>query len=145
MQAVDHPYLVVHSATAPGAAEATKKLQEAEAECRLEGLCGVCHDPLEDPVVSNCQHPFCRACISEYMDAAQGQGQTKCPTCEKPLSVDLSSSASVSLVNFLPRLVFIQSKGRAGPDQVPTCERPLPVNISDLKMMSHSLLSVLYA
>ena len=96
MQAVDHPYLVVHSATAPGAAEAAKKLQEAEAEGRLEGLCGVCHDPLEDPVVSNCQHPFCRACICEYMDAAQGQGQTKCPTCEKPLSVDLSKSASVS-------------------------------------------------
>ena len=96
MQAVDHPYLVVHSATAPGAAEAAKKLQEAEAEGRLEGLCGVCHDPLEDPVVSNCQHPFCRACICEYMDAAQGQGQTKCPTCEKPLSVDLSGSASVS-------------------------------------------------
>ena len=37
MQAVDHPYLVVHSASAPGAAEAQKKLQEEEAQGLLQG------------------------------------------------------------------------------------------------------------
>lgn len=91
-QAVDHPYLVVHSATAPGAAEAQKKLQEEEAQGLLQGICGVCHDPLEDPVVSVCQHAFCRACMMEYMDGAQGQA--KCPSCDKPLSVDLNANPS---------------------------------------------------
>ncbi len=93
LQAVDHPYLVVHSATAPGAAEAQKKLQEEEAQGLLQGICGVCHDPLEDPVVSVCQHAFCRACMMEYMDGAQGQA--KCPSCDKPLSVDLNANPSV--------------------------------------------------
>ena len=97
---MDHPYLVVHSATASAAIEATKKLQQAEGEGRLEGLCGVCHDPLEDPVVSACRHTFCRACICEYMDAAQGQGQCKCPACDKPLSVDLTGTASVGIQTF---------------------------------------------
>lgn len=95
LQAVDHPYLVVHSASAPGAAEAQKKLQEEEAEGLLQGTCGVCHDHLEDPVMSSCDHVFCRACMMEYMEGAQGQA--KCPSCEKPLSVDLSGSAAVSL------------------------------------------------
>lgn len=94
MQAVDHPYLVVHSASAPGAAEAQKKLLEEEAQGLMQGTCGVCHDHLEDPVMSSCQHVFCRACMMEYMEGAQGQA--KCPSCEKPLSVDLSASAAVS-------------------------------------------------
>lgn len=94
MQAVDHPYLVVHSASAPGAAEAQKKLLEEEAQGLMQGTCGVCHDHLEDPVMSACQHVFCRACMMEYMEGAQGQA--KCPSCEKPLSVDLSASAAVS-------------------------------------------------
>ena len=102
LQAVDHPYLVVHSASAPGAAEAQKKLQEEEAEGLLQGTCGVCHDHLEDPVMSSCDHVFCRACMMEYMEGAQGQA--KCPSCEKPLSVDLSGSAavSVSVQAFIP-------------------------------------------
>lgn len=104
MQAVDHPYLVVHSASAPGAAEAAKKLQEEEAEGLLQGTCGVCHDNLEDPVMSACQHVFCRACMMEYMEGAQGQA--KCPSCEKPLSVDLSGSATVSSAHSMLLLWF---------------------------------------
>lgn len=45
--------------------------------------------------MSSCDHVFCRACMMEYMEGAQGQA--KCPSCEKPLSVDLSGSAAVSL------------------------------------------------
>ena len=109
---MDHPYLVVHSASAPGAAEAQKKLQEEEAEGLLQGTCGVCHDHLEDPVLSSCQHVFCRACMMEYMEGAQGQA--KCPSCEKPLSVDLSGSAAVSLIcigfPFFSSLSLLDSK-----------------------------------
>ena len=98
LQAVDHPYLVVHSATAPGAGEATRKLQEEEAQGLLQGICGICKDHLEDPVVSSCRHTFCRACMTDYLDAAQSTA--KCPTCDKPLTVDLSSTSTVSACVF---------------------------------------------
>ena len=52
-QAVDHPYLVVHSAS--GAAAAAAASAEAAAKANDEndlngGMCGVCHDPLEQAV-----------------------------------------------------------------------------------------------
>lgn len=54
MQAVDHPYLVVHSAsgaTAAAAASAKAAAKAADDESDLNGgMCGVCHDPLEQPV-----------------------------------------------------------------------------------------------
>ena len=33
-------------------------------------VCGVCHEDVEDSVSSSCGHPFCRACISDYIEAA---------------------------------------------------------------------------
>jgi hypothetical protein len=47
MQAVDHPYLVVHSATAPPTSAGQEK------EAALSEMCGICHDPVEDAVVSH--------------------------------------------------------------------------------------------
>ncbi|KAK9813234.1 hypothetical protein WJX72_011166 [[Myrmecia] bisecta] len=93
-QAVDHPYLVVHSATAPGASAAA-----APEEDKVEGICGVCHDPLEDPVAAACDHAFCRACITEYLEGATGQA--KCPSCEKPLTVDLTATTAAVPVRVL--------------------------------------------
>lgn len=49
MQAVDHPYLVVYSRSAIARNEARN---EALADAgSVEQLCGLCHDPVEDPVV----------------------------------------------------------------------------------------------
>lgn len=58
-----------------------------------DGLCGLCHDPLEDSVTAACKHSFCRACVSEYLQALGGQA-AKCPTCSKPLTVDLTQGAA---------------------------------------------------
>ena len=88
---MDHPYLVVHSATAnPAAAAAAQQQQQQEEEdaataaaasaaaagvvgcggcaCDDDGLCGLCHDPVEDVVVAGCGHGFCRPCVVEYID-----------------------------------------------------------------------------
>ncbi|GAB4813783.1 hypothetical protein N2152v2_000829 [Parachlorella kessleri] len=54
----------------------------------LVGVCGICHDPVEDPVVSACDHAFCRGCITEYMNSATGVA--KCPSCARALTVDLT-------------------------------------------------------
>lgn len=49
MQAVDHPYLVVYSRSTIARNEARN---EALADAGSgEQLCGLCHDPVEDPVV----------------------------------------------------------------------------------------------
>ena len=45
-QAVDHPYLVVYSATS-----AMRNTSKADNN-NEEQVCGICHEPTEDPVVS---------------------------------------------------------------------------------------------
>ncbi len=148
MQAVDHPYLVVHSAsgaTAAAAASAKAAAKAADDESDLNGgMCGVCHDPLEQPVynhynligqtepcfhelwdpapecvllgevlkcafmffcaqvyrcfllwqvVAGCGHAFCRVCLAEYLDGCSGAAA--CPSCQRPLSVDLAAATPV--------------------------------------------------
>ena len=81
VQAVDHPYLVVHSATAPGAKAAAKlprgalaALPEVGSEgglgappvrspgaCSQSDTCGICCDP---PEVGCCRHRCCGPCPS---------------------------------------------------------------------------------
>lgn len=105
-QAVDHPYLVIHSEaqTAKNAADRAAALsagvgadedKEAEAEC-----CDLCREPVDTPVHAACGHLFCSECIKDYMGTLNGSpanGRTKtpkllCPECSEPLSVMLESA-----------------------------------------------------
>jgi SWI/SNF-related matrix-associated actin-dependent regulator of chromatin subfamily A3 len=45
--------------------------------------CAICYDTPTSPVITNCQHVFCRHCIAR---AIQLQG--KCPMCRNPLAED---------------------------------------------------------
>ncbi|RFU75228.1 hypothetical protein TARUN_7032 [Trichoderma arundinaceum] len=45
--------------------------------------CAICYDTPTNPVITNCQHVFCRHCITR---AVQLQG--KCPMCRNPLTED---------------------------------------------------------
>ena len=85
MQAVNHPYLVVHSSNAPSAPSASKDTQR--------GLCTICRDPLEDGIAAGCGHAFCRACITEYMETATGTAT--CVACDKPITIDLVNAPPV--------------------------------------------------
>ncbi|CAN1232526.1 ATP-dependent helicase rhp16 [Linum perenne] len=82
LQAVDHPYLVVYSATAVARSGVTLD------DNTSEQVCGVCHDQADDPVVSSCEHVFCKSCLLDYSTAL---GEVSCPTCAKPLTVDFTS------------------------------------------------------
>lgn len=53
VQAVDHPYLVVYSTTALARSGSTNDAGYVEQQ-----PCGLCHDPVEDPVVSCIFSPF---------------------------------------------------------------------------------------
>ena len=71
-QAVDHPYLVLHS-------------KDRDTDTGDE-WCGVCHELAEDPIISKCKHVFCRPCIENYVKLGT---QPSCPTCFIPLTIDL--------------------------------------------------------
>ncbi|MCH81072.1 ATP-dependent helicase rhp16-like, partial [Trifolium medium] len=81
-QAVDHPYLVVYSPTA-AALKGENLASNGEQEC------GLCHDTVEDPVVTSCQHTFCKGCL---IDFSASLGRVSCPSCSKLLTVDLTSN-----------------------------------------------------
>ena len=61
-QAVDHPYLVLYGANAEASAAAASAAGDSP-----RGVCGICREAAEDPVVTRCRHTFCRACIADYV------------------------------------------------------------------------------
>ncbi|KAB2613602.1 DNA repair protein RAD16 [Pyrus ussuriensis x Pyrus communis] len=78
--AVDHPYLAVYSAFAA--------LRNGSNLNINEKICGICHEAAEDPVVSACEHAFCKACLLDFADCL---GQVSCPTCSKPVTIDFTT------------------------------------------------------
>ncbi|XP_017971606.1 PREDICTED: DNA repair protein RAD16 isoform X2 [Theobroma cacao] len=85
-QAVDHPYLVVYSSTASQRAGSIVNSDKNNDE----QVCGICHDPTEEPVVTACAHVFCKACL---IDFSASLGQVSCPSCSRLLTVDLTTKA----------------------------------------------------
>lgn len=83
-QAVDHPYLVVYSKTSmPTVNDQNGTFVSSSAK----NVCSLCNDQADDPVIASCGHTFCRGCIQEYTSTS---GQYSCPSCLKPLTIDLT-------------------------------------------------------
>jgi hypothetical protein len=76
--------------------------KKTKANQQLLGICGICHDPLEDGITAECGHAFCRICVSDYLGTVQDI--TTCPTCKRPLSIDLQAPATSSAVSLPPPL-----------------------------------------
>ncbi len=89
-QAVDHPYLVIHSDAQQSATEARVTAAAASSATAAECECDLCHDPLEQGVKSKCGHWFCKPCIQDYISSVGAN--TVCPTCSKPLTIQLDSA-----------------------------------------------------
>ncbi|XP_072890295.1 nuclear factor 7, brain-like isoform X2 [Hemitrygon akajei] len=45
--------------------------------------CAVCHDLFQDPVLIDCDHSFCRSCITQYW---KRPGTASCPLCRRETS-----------------------------------------------------------
>ncbi|KAH7301638.1 hypothetical protein KP509_23G035400 [Ceratopteris richardii] len=88
-QAVDHPYLVIYSASSLGIS--TQYAGKVDA-LQFNEVCRICSDPLEEPVTTSCKHTFCKACIQEFISAATAT--PACPVCQKPLTVDFTATKS---------------------------------------------------
>ncbi|KAE8667613.1 Helicase protein with RING/U-box domain isoform 2 [Hibiscus syriacus] len=85
-QAVDHPYLVVYSSTA---AQRAGSIENSDRN-NDEQVCSICNDPAEDPVVTACEHVFCKACL---IDFSASLGYVSCPSCSRLLTVDMTTNA----------------------------------------------------
>ncbi|KAK7261114.1 hypothetical protein RIF29_27418 [Crotalaria pallida] len=86
-QAVDHPYLVVYSPTAK-----SRGGNMANNNAPTEPVCDICHQAAEDPVVTSCEHVFCKACL---IDFSASLGQVSCPSCSQLFNVDFTSNKDV--------------------------------------------------
>ncbi|GFZ03097.1 SNF2 domain-containing protein [Actinidia rufa] len=95
-QACDHPLLVRgrnSSSAWRSSIEVAKKLPREKQSCLLNcseaslAICGICNDPPEDAVVTNCGHVFCNQCICEHLTGDDNQCPTK--NCKTRLSLSV--------------------------------------------------------
>lgn len=86
-QAVDHPYLIVHSKK-----NHNKIVQGGPAVANGSTDCELCGETPTDRVLSTCcKSAFCRSCVVDMMTLADvEQGSTRCPCCRAPFSIDLN-------------------------------------------------------
>lgn len=108
-QAVDHPYLVIFSKSNPAlqlplsAAASPGRIRpvieekplistqaDEDDDKNVDQICAICHEEIEDSVQSKCGHSFCRECVTEFIASLPVGGKAVCPTCSKPLTVDLA-------------------------------------------------------
>ncbi|KAF3443660.1 hypothetical protein FNV43_RR13350 [Rhamnella rubrinervis] len=92
-QAVDHPYLVEYSATAMLRNERNVNEDNGEQNANnvndSKRICGICHAPAEDHVVTECDHVFCKNCLIDY---SYSLGRMACPLCSELVNADFISS-----------------------------------------------------
>ena len=76
-QAIDHPYLVLHS---PRGIE----VDDAPPVPVGGGVCGLCYEDAVAPVTTACGHGFCRECMQNYVEslAAEARAARRNPTPE---------------------------------------------------------------
>lgn len=48
-------------------------------------MCPICHVPLIDPVVLDCDHTFCQECFEEYENRGPSTDRSRCPACRSYL------------------------------------------------------------
>jgi DNA repair protein RAD16 len=94
-QAVDHPYMIVHSKKNTE----KRRLEQGAPVANGSVDCDICHEsPTERVVSSCCGSGFCRECVVEYLTGAGG-GSTPCPSCQSPFSIDLNQASTEAPVD----------------------------------------------
>uniref|UniRef100_A0A803T448 RING-type domain-containing protein n=1 Tax=Anolis carolinensis TaxID=28377 RepID=A0A803T448_ANOCA len=54
------------------------------AELQRAATCPACRGHFKDPVILDCDHSYCRACITRYWEEATANGRViSCPHCKK--------------------------------------------------------------
>ncbi|XP_055803769.1 ATP-dependent helicase rhp16-like [Solanum dulcamara] len=82
-KAVNHPYLVEYSSTTLDRSGSTNNVGYVEQPY------GLCHNPVEDPVVTSCIHVFCKLYLIDFSATVE---QLSCPSCSKLITVDFTAN-----------------------------------------------------
>ncbi|KAG8470640.1 hypothetical protein KFE25_009061 [Diacronema lutheri] len=95
-QAVDHPYLVLHSARAEEEAASALSIAHGgrESAVKTDDVCCLCHEIAVDKVHAACKHAFCRSCALEFIGALAEGATAQCPKCWRPLTIDLEQTSA---------------------------------------------------
>jgi hypothetical protein len=151
-QAVDHPYLVIHSESvnnkmimnnmeiennrnAAANMLSGKEDEEIDEANAIEETCGFCHEPATSPCTSsNCIHVFCQSCVLEYINCLTAV------TNEVPVMHEASSSSAADVTknskkkrktenNEKPAVELVSSHMRMTPQEAkcPQCDKLLNV------------------
>jgi hypothetical protein len=65
--------------------------------------CAICHEILDDPVVTKCNHPFCRDCLQRSLRHAD-----KCPTCRTDIQQPSDYKANPILMSQIQQLTLVK-------------------------------------
>jgi len=92
-QAVDHPYMIVHSKKNHTRTQQQQQGGHVVANGSTE--CELCEDTPTDRVLSSCcNSAFCRICVIDMMTLEDvGENSTRCPCCRAPFSIDLNQES----------------------------------------------------
>ena len=67
-----------------------------------EFICTICHDVLEDPLVTpSCEHIFCGDCITGWLTNGPTKAEPSCPNDRTPANVDSLKAPLRSFRNLL--------------------------------------------
>ncbi|XP_078079061.1 E3 ubiquitin-protein ligase TRIM39-like [Mustelus asterias] len=66
-----------------------------EDDIRSQFSCSICLDTFKDPVTTECEHDFCRPCITEYWDREE---TSICPLCRQYSSGTLRTNRTLACV-----------------------------------------------
>jgi DNA repair protein RAD16 len=91
-QAANHPAMIttklVKNPVRPATSGNSKDLD-------FDPICGLCHEPAEDPIIAKCKHVFCRVDVQEYLEGFVGDRKAQCPVCYTNLVVNLDDIPDV--------------------------------------------------
>lgn len=48
-----------------------------------EDVCSICHEPMDEPLVTPCNHNFHRTCLCQWLT-----NKVTCPVCRRPFSYE---------------------------------------------------------
>uniref|UniRef100_A0A8C3P944 RING-type domain-containing protein n=1 Tax=Chrysemys picta bellii TaxID=8478 RepID=A0A8C3P944_CHRPI len=89
-------------------------------ELRDELVCPICLEPFKDPVILDCEHNFCQACITDCWEAS---GTGVCPQCRRksfPES-ELRPNKQLKVVVDVARRLQVELSHNACPDRCAQC------------------------
>ncbi|XP_041653967.1 zinc-binding protein A33-like [Cheilinus undulatus] len=82
------------------------------ASCLEEDLCcSICHDIFKHPVVLQCSHSFCKACLQRWWTEKQAQ---ECPICKKR-SLRLDPPCNLALKNLCEAFLLQRASSNSEP------------------------------